>query len=161
MDQTPNWLMERFISNYHLTSLDQNHCHCFRSGLFIYQLRIDSIVQNLLKMCLSALSHKSLWQGFISVVCTEELQKRNEVIRVLTKRVWVVETREEEVQKELSVARQQLCELQQKQLHISQKCEDFEVKLQHQYTFIFHSHVTRIRQRNRTRTALCSLIILY
>ncbi|XP_030291865.1 coiled-coil domain-containing protein 62 isoform X2 [Sparus aurata] len=60
----------------------------------------------------------------------EELQKRNEVIRVLTKRVWVVETREEEVQKELSVARQQLCELQQKQLHISQKCEDFEEKNQ-------------------------------
>ncbi|XP_036972828.1 coiled-coil domain-containing protein 62 isoform X1 [Acanthopagrus latus] len=60
----------------------------------------------------------------------EELQKRNEVIRVLTKRVWVVETREEEVQTELSVARQQLCELQQKQQHISQKCEDFEEKNQ-------------------------------
>ncbi|XP_045923220.1 coiled-coil domain-containing protein 62 isoform X2 [Micropterus dolomieu] len=60
----------------------------------------------------------------------DELQKRNEVIRVLTKRVWVVETREEEVQKELSAARQQLCELEQKQQHISQRCEDFEEKNQ-------------------------------
>lgn len=61
--------------------------------------------------------------------CSEELQKRNEVIRVLTKRVWVVETREEEVHKELSVARQQLSEFDQKQQHISQKFEDFEVLL--------------------------------
>ncbi|XP_035523798.1 coiled-coil domain-containing protein 62 isoform X1 [Morone saxatilis] len=60
----------------------------------------------------------------------DELQKRNEVIRVLTKRVWVVETREEEVQKELSVARQQVCELEQKQQSISEKCEDFEEKNQ-------------------------------
>ncbi|XP_037607847.1 coiled-coil domain-containing protein 62 [Sebastes umbrosus] len=56
----------------------------------------------------------------------DELQKRNEVIRVLTKRVWVVETREVEVQKELSVAYQQLCELEQKQHNVSQKCQDFE-----------------------------------
>ncbi|XP_070845453.1 coiled-coil domain-containing protein 62 isoform X2 [Chaetodon trifascialis] len=60
----------------------------------------------------------------------DELQKRNEVIRVLTKRVWVVETREEEVQKELSATRQQLRELEQKQQHISNKCEDFEEKNQ-------------------------------
>ncbi|CAJ1070073.1 coiled-coil domain-containing protein 62 isoform X1 [Xyrichtys novacula] len=60
----------------------------------------------------------------------DELQKRNEVIRVLTKRVWVVETREEEVQKDLRAARQQLCELEQKQQHISQKCDDFEEKNQ-------------------------------
>ncbi|KAI3362428.1 hypothetical protein L3Q82_012732, partial [Scortum barcoo] len=60
----------------------------------------------------------------------DELQKRNEVIRVLTKRVLVVETREQEVQKELSAARQQLCELEQKQQHMSQKCEDFEEKNQ-------------------------------
>ncbi|KAI4817073.1 hypothetical protein KUCAC02_009360 [Chaenocephalus aceratus] len=56
-----------------------------------------------------------------------ELQKRNEVIRVLTKRVWVVETREEEVQKELSsLAKQKLCEQQ----NISQKYQDFEEKNQ-------------------------------
>uniref|UniRef100_A0A3Q3GC54 Coiled-coil domain containing 62 n=1 Tax=Labrus bergylta TaxID=56723 RepID=A0A3Q3GC54_9LABR len=60
----------------------------------------------------------------------DELQKRNEVIRVLTKRVWVVEAREEEVQKELSAARDQLCELEQKQQHVSQRCEDFEEKNQ-------------------------------
>ncbi|KAK1884345.1 Coiled-coil domain containing protein 62 [Dissostichus eleginoides] len=56
----------------------------------------------------------------------DELQKRNEVIRVLTKRVWVVETREEEVQKELSLAKQKLCE----QHNISQKYQDFEEKNQ-------------------------------
>lgn len=50
------------------------------------------------------------------------------MIRVLTKRVWVVESREKEVQKELIVAREQLGELQEKQQSISQKCEDFEVK---------------------------------
>ncbi|XP_026211332.1 coiled-coil domain-containing protein 62 isoform X2 [Anabas testudineus] len=60
----------------------------------------------------------------------EELQKRNEVIRVLTKHVCVVETREEEVQKELRVAQQQLSELEQKKQNISQKCQDFEEKNQ-------------------------------
>lgn len=65
----------------------------------------------------------------IYAVCAEELQKRNEVIRVLTKRAWVVESREKEVQKELRVAREQLGALQQKQQSISQKCEDFEVQL--------------------------------
>ncbi|KAK5852240.1 hypothetical protein PBY51_023726 [Eleginops maclovinus] len=56
----------------------------------------------------------------------DELQKRNEVIRILTKRVWVVETREEEVQKQLSLAKQHLCEQQ----NISQKYQDFEEKNQ-------------------------------
>uniref|UniRef100_A0A3B4VNU6 Coiled-coil domain containing 62 n=1 Tax=Seriola dumerili TaxID=41447 RepID=A0A3B4VNU6_SERDU len=60
----------------------------------------------------------------------DELQKRYEVIRVLTKRVWVVETREKEVQKELSAAQRQLSELEQKQQHVSQKCQDFEEKNQ-------------------------------
>lgn len=80
------------------------------------QLQPDSLSLHLLCMALRR------W-----FFCSEELQKRNEVIRVLTKRVWVVETREEEVQKELSVAQQQLSELEQKQHHISQKFEDFEV----------------------------------
>lgn len=62
---------------------------------------------------------------FFCFVCADELQKRNEVIRVLTKRVWVVETREEEVQKELSLAKQKLCEQQ----NISQKYQDFEVQV--------------------------------
>ncbi|KAK2818592.1 hypothetical protein Q5P01_024153 [Channa striata] len=60
----------------------------------------------------------------------DELQKRNEVIRVLTKRVWMVETREDLVQKELRVSQQQLSELEEKQQHISQKCQDFEEKNQ-------------------------------
>ncbi|KAF3701694.1 Huntingtin-interacting protein 1-related protein [Channa argus] len=60
----------------------------------------------------------------------DELQKRNEVIRVLTKRLWVVETREKEVQKELRVAQQQLSEHEEKQQHISQKCQDIEEKNQ-------------------------------
>ncbi|XP_022054409.1 coiled-coil domain-containing protein 62 isoform X1 [Acanthochromis polyacanthus] len=60
----------------------------------------------------------------------EELQKRNEVIRVLSKRVWLVETREKDVQEELSTAQQQLCELQKKQQHISERCQDFEEKNQ-------------------------------
>ena len=61
------------------------------------------------------------------VFCTDELQKRNEVIRVLTKRVWTVEAREEEARGELGAARRQLHELEKKQQHISQKCQDFEV----------------------------------
>lgn len=60
-------------------------------------------------------------------VCLEELQKRNEVIRVLTKRVCVVETREKEVQKELKAAKQQLSELEEKQTHVNNRCQDFEV----------------------------------
>lgn len=52
---------------------------------------------------------------------------RNEVIRVLTQRVLMVETREEEVKGELGAARQQLSQLEQKQQCISRKCEGFEV----------------------------------
>lgn len=55
------------------------------------------------------------------------MQKRNEVIRVLTQRVLVVETREENVKEELSLAQQQLSELEQKQQCIIRKCEGFEV----------------------------------
>uniref|UniRef100_A0A3Q4B3Y7 Uncharacterized protein n=1 Tax=Mola mola TaxID=94237 RepID=A0A3Q4B3Y7_MOLML len=62
--------------------------------------------------------------------CLDELQKRNEIIRVLTKRVWVVETREEAIKRELSIAKQELCELEQKKQNISRKCEDFEEKNQ-------------------------------
>ncbi|XP_072227463.1 coiled-coil domain-containing protein 62 [Leuresthes tenuis] len=60
----------------------------------------------------------------------EELQKRNDVIGVLTKRVWVVETREKEVQKELSEAKQKLSELEKKRQHVSEKCQDYEEKNQ-------------------------------
>ncbi|KAM9841209.1 coiled-coil domain-containing protein 62 isoform 2-T2 [Aulostomus maculatus] len=60
----------------------------------------------------------------------DELQKRNEVIRVLTRRVWVVESREKEARQEIGAARQQLSELEQKQQHISHKCQDYEEKNQ-------------------------------
>lgn len=73
--------------------------------------------------------------------CTDELQKRNEVIRVLTKRALVVETREKEVRKELSEAQQQISELQHKQQNISKKCQDFEVK-SHYSVFIYFSKTT-------------------
>lgn len=61
------------------------------------------------------------------VFVAEELQKRNEVIRVLTQRVLVVETREEEVKGELGAARRQLSELEREQQRISRTCEGFEV----------------------------------
>lgn len=64
-------------------------------------------------------------------VCPDELQKRNEVIKVLTRRVWVVETREREVRTDLSAAQQQLCGLEQKQ---QQACQDYEVPWQHYQT---------------------------
>ncbi|XP_029920890.1 coiled-coil domain-containing protein 62 isoform X2 [Myripristis murdjan] len=60
----------------------------------------------------------------------DELQKRNEVIRVLSKRVCFVETRERGVQKELIVTQEQLHKLEEKQQHTSQKCQDFEEKNQ-------------------------------
>lgn len=58
------------------------------------------------------------------------------MIRVLTKRVWGVESRKEEVQKELSATQQKLCELEHKQQNISQQCQDFEARLTHNYTFM-------------------------
>uniref|UniRef100_A0A1A8UVX4 Huntingtin interacting protein 1 related n=1 Tax=Nothobranchius furzeri TaxID=105023 RepID=A0A1A8UVX4_NOTFU len=60
----------------------------------------------------------------------EELRKRNEVMRAVTKHVCVVESREREVQMELSKAKQKLCELEEKQEHIIGKCRDYEEKNQ-------------------------------
>lgn len=56
----------------------------------------------------------------------DELQKRNNVIRVLTSRVVVVENREKEIQKQLSETQHQLKELLQKEFNLSKKCQDFE-----------------------------------
>uniref|UniRef100_A0A1A8EN25 Huntingtin interacting protein 1 related n=2 Tax=Nothobranchius korthausae TaxID=1143690 RepID=A0A1A8EN25_9TELE len=56
----------------------------------------------------------------------EELRKRNEVMRAVTKHVCVVESREREVQMKLSKAKQKLCELEEKQEHIIGKCRDYE-----------------------------------
>ncbi|XP_068430551.1 coiled-coil domain-containing protein 62 [Clinocottus analis] len=60
----------------------------------------------------------------------EELRKRNEVIRVLTKHVSAVETRKEDVHKELAAAQQLLCDLEEKRQDVSHKCQDFEEKNQ-------------------------------
>ncbi|CAB1318026.1 unnamed protein product [Coregonus sp. 'balchen'] len=60
----------------------------------------------------------------------DELQKRNEVIRAVTKRVHVVEAREKEGHRELNSTQQQLLELGQKQQHASQHCHDLKEKNQ-------------------------------
>uniref|UniRef100_A0A3P9ITB2 Coiled-coil domain containing 62 n=1 Tax=Oryzias latipes TaxID=8090 RepID=A0A3P9ITB2_ORYLA len=60
----------------------------------------------------------------------EEVQKRNELIGAVTTRMLAVESREEEAQKELSAARQQLCGLQQEQRVIRDRCRDCEEKNQ-------------------------------
>uniref|UniRef100_A0A1A8L7D1 Huntingtin interacting protein 1 related n=1 Tax=Nothobranchius pienaari TaxID=704102 RepID=A0A1A8L7D1_9TELE len=60
----------------------------------------------------------------------EELHKRNGVMRAVTKHFCVVESREREVQMELSKAKQKLCELEEKQEHIIGGCRDYEEKNQ-------------------------------
>uniref|UniRef100_A0A4W5K4C0 Coiled-coil domain containing 62 n=1 Tax=Hucho hucho TaxID=62062 RepID=A0A4W5K4C0_9TELE len=60
----------------------------------------------------------------------DELQKRNEVIRAVTKRVHVVEAREKEGHRELNSTQQQLLELGQKQQHASQHYHDLKEKNQ-------------------------------
>uniref|UniRef100_A0A3Q4N1X1 Coiled-coil domain containing 62 n=1 Tax=Neolamprologus brichardi TaxID=32507 RepID=A0A3Q4N1X1_NEOBR len=90
-------------------------------------------------MAASHLKQHHAWEQYRQRVLTleqkcahldEEVQMRNEVIRVLTKHVRVVETREKEAQKELDEARQQICELEKKQKHISEECQDFQEKNQ-------------------------------
>eukprot|EP00063_Salmo_salar_P008136 XP_013982971.1 PREDICTED: coiled-coil domain-containing protein 62 isoform X2 [Salmo salar] len=60
----------------------------------------------------------------------DELQKRNEVIRAVTKRVHVVEAREKEGHRELNSTQQQLLELGKKQQYASQHCHDLKEKNQ-------------------------------
>ncbi|XP_066507275.1 coiled-coil domain-containing protein 62 isoform X5 [Hoplias malabaricus] len=60
----------------------------------------------------------------------DELQKRNEVIRAISKRLKVVEAREKDSQKELTAAQQQLQNLSQRQQHNSQLQHDLEEKNQ-------------------------------
>lgn len=89
-------------------------------------------LQNLLK----GKQHIHLtWFRFANALCvcacvcvlTEELTRCNEVIGVLTKHVWVVESREKELQKELDEAKKLFCELEKKQQQVNQKCQDYEV----------------------------------
>ncbi|XP_055087636.1 coiled-coil domain-containing protein 62 isoform X2 [Periophthalmus magnuspinnatus] len=56
----------------------------------------------------------------------DELQKRNDVIRVLTKHVVVLETREEDALQQLRESQLQIRELSNKELNLSKKCQDFE-----------------------------------
>ena len=67
----------------------------------------------------------------------DELQKRNEVIRAVTKRAHIVEAREKEGRRELNSTQQQLHEMGKKQQHSSQQYQDLEVETQsHKVTHI-------------------------
>ncbi|XP_062340081.1 coiled-coil domain-containing protein 62 isoform X2 [Osmerus eperlanus] len=59
----------------------------------------------------------------------DELQKRNEVIRAVTKRAHVVEAREKEGRRELNSTQQQLHEMGKKQQHSSQQYQDLEERI--------------------------------
>ncbi|XP_020777348.1 coiled-coil domain-containing protein 62 isoform X2 [Boleophthalmus pectinirostris] len=56
----------------------------------------------------------------------DELQKHNNVIRILTKHVVVLETREEDALEQLRETQLQLRKLSNKELNLSKKCQDFE-----------------------------------
>ncbi|XP_062870535.1 coiled-coil domain-containing protein 62 isoform X2 [Trichomycterus rosablanca] len=60
----------------------------------------------------------------------DELQKRNEVIRAISKRLKMAEGREKDSHRELSCIQHQLQELSQRQLHSSQKHQDLEERNQ-------------------------------
>lgn len=64
----------------------------------------------------------------VCLLVLDELQKRNEVIRAVTKRVHVVEAREKEGHRELNSTQQQLLELGKKQQYTSQHCHDLKVQ---------------------------------
>ncbi|KAB5543366.1 hypothetical protein PHYPO_G00078240 [Pangasianodon hypophthalmus] len=58
----------------------------------------------------------------------DELQKRNEVIRAISKRLKMAEVREQDSRRELSSIQQQMQELNQRQQHSSQQHQDLEEK---------------------------------
>ncbi|KAL6472410.1 hypothetical protein MHYP_G00185980 [Metynnis hypsauchen] len=60
----------------------------------------------------------------------DELQKRNEVIRAISKHLKIVEAREKDIHRELGTAQQQLKELSQRQQHSGQQQHDLEEKNQ-------------------------------
>ncbi|XP_026995328.2 coiled-coil domain-containing protein 62 isoform X2 [Tachysurus fulvidraco] len=60
----------------------------------------------------------------------DELQKRNEVIRAISKRLKTAEVREQDSRRELSSMQQQMQELRQRQQHSSQQHQDLEEKNQ-------------------------------
>lgn len=66
---------------------------------------------------------------FTSHASTDELQKRNDVIRALSKRTKVVEAREKDVYRELNSTQLQLHEMNQTQLNASRHQQDLEAKI--------------------------------
>ncbi|XP_060751512.1 coiled-coil domain-containing protein 62 [Tachysurus vachellii] len=60
----------------------------------------------------------------------DELQKRNEVIRAISKRLKTAEVREQDSRRELSSMQQQMQELSQRQQHSSQQHQDLEERNQ-------------------------------
>ena len=67
------------------------------------------------------------WLICVWLWSTDELQKRNGVIRTISKHLKIVEVREKDRHRELSTAQQQLTELSQRQQHSSQQQHDLEV----------------------------------
>lgn len=64
----------------------------------------------------------------VRLVSLDELQKRNEMIRALSKNTKVVEAREKDAYRELNSTQQQLHELNQTQLNTSRHQQDLEAK---------------------------------
>ncbi|KAL0183248.1 hypothetical protein M9458_022623, partial [Cirrhinus mrigala] len=60
-------------------------------------------------------------------VSLDELEKRNEVIRTLSKRTKVAESREKDVYRELNSTQQQLHELSCRQMNTTRHEQDLEV----------------------------------
>lgn len=71
---------------------------------------------------------KNLYKKKINrLLLLDELQKRNEVIRAISKRLKMAEVREQDSRKELSSIQQQMQELSQRHQHSSQHHQDLEV----------------------------------
>lgn len=66
----------------------------------------------------------------------DELQKRNEVIRAISKRLKMADLREQDSLQELSSIRQQMQELSQKQQHSSEQHRNLVVKVLFPYLVI-------------------------
>ncbi|XP_004566981.2 coiled-coil domain-containing protein 62 isoform X1 [Maylandia zebra] len=133
--RTPSMQETKFTA----TDLSSTIIQRQRKELHLLMAELKDRETELNAMAASHLKQHHTWEQYRQRVLTleqkcahldEEVQMRNEVIRVLTKHVRLVETREKEAQKELDEARQQICELEKKQKHISEKCQDFQEKNQ-------------------------------
>ncbi|XP_030623921.1 coiled-coil domain-containing protein 62 [Chanos chanos] len=89
----------------------------------------------------------------------EELQKRNDVIRALSKRVKMVEVREKDCHKELSSTQQQLQELRQKQQRAGRERQDLEEKSQNLNSTIvtLSSQVGQLQVREEELSSMLKL----